>query len=109
MALTYAQQGARSASSDFRAIVDAIVARQIPNVMTEAANTPGHDKRIALALALVRPGGLGAYGEVFYRLMAGHWQSVAADDMWSLSDADWSGIFGAVYPTIAGVTVEDSA
>jgi hypothetical protein len=106
MALSFAQQSARAASGDYRAIVDAVIARELPYILAEDAATPGHDKRIALGLAMVRPGGFGAYGEIFYRLMAGDINVRSVDVLGDITEGAWGATFASVYSVICGNTVD---
>jgi hypothetical protein len=105
MAQTLLEQSTRAASGEYRAIVDALIARELPGIMAEPANTPGHANRINLAQHLVRPGGLGSYGEIFYRLVAANINIRSVDDMTTITEGAWVATFAAVYETICGNTV----
>jgi hypothetical protein len=112
MALTYSQQSARAADAAFRAIVDAVIARELPVLIGEPVLTEHYAKRNALALDLVRPGGLAQYREIFYALMASQTRGEVDGGgvplaVTAITDGAYSAAFGVVFLVVAGVTAAD--
>lgn len=100
MALSFEQQSQRAAHPEFRAIVDAVIAREILAILDESPATPNYTVRRILALRMCEVTG-NAYNNLFYAFMAANISIRGEDNMDDIVEGAWTAAFGAVFAALA--------